>query len=95
MEWTSSIDDNETLNSTFIKNVTQQLYKNNIPPETFQNAQKKAQEVSNNNLREELKDEENQERKRKQLKRIMDKDIKCSICLHMFVKPISLTCGHT
>jgi len=35
------------------------------------------------------------ERRRKQLKSIISSDIKCSVCLHMFVKPITLVCGHT
>ncbi|CDW79580.1 lon peptidase n-terminal domain and ring finger protein 3 [Stylonychia lemnae] len=94
MEWTSSMNDNETINSNFIKNVTQQLYDNKKPREFQDGHRQKSQRQINQDI-EEQKELENQERKRKQLKKIMDKDIKCSICLHMFVKPISLVCGHT
>lgn len=46
-------------------------------------------------LKKEKTDTELQELKRKELKLLMAKDINCSICLTMFVKPITLVCGHT
>jgi hypothetical protein len=36
-----------------------------------------------------------EDEKRKYIKRLIVHEIKCSVCFHMFVKPITLVCGHT
>ena len=50
-----------------------------------------------------LKSEENDDvvlqfhdkKKRKVLKSLFSIDLKCTICFHIFVKPVTLVCGHT
>eukprot|EP00347_Sterkiella_histriomuscorum_P009816 403339776 len=81
-------------NQNFGMNHAQQ-HQQQIKRELSQTARRQRSSQMLHLSREESKNKEIQEQKRKQLKKIMDKDIKCSICLHMYVKPISLVCGHT
>ena len=40
-------------------------------------------------------DQMTSEQRMKQIRQLISSDFKCSVCFHMFVKPISLVCGHT
>lgn len=88
MDWTSSIHDVifTTILSSDDDSVTE------TPPSSTAYHSRSSHKIYQE---EEEKSTSSKASRAKQLKKLISKDVKCSICLHIYVKPITLVCGHT